>query len=255
MSKERGTIDMNNFFRTDNELSKIESLSDKSTDAKSATSLPKGQVSSKVYGDYYDVSKTITTAGASDPNDFDSTVYNREEIFKTVERNAERLLVKNDGGATLYVITSHIGGLSYSKEVPIYPGELKVYYNIYEIRLRSPTSGTAYRVMEYDLCCNPNISLIPVMPATATIIQGTATGITTVAAQITAVATSIFVCVTVKVRSLGTGTYIAIGDSTAQPFRLTAVGDSHDIDWTGDLSNVYVITDAGNTGSLEYIGG
>ncbi len=246
---------MNDFFRTKNELSKIEALSDKSTDAKSVTSLPKGHVSSKVYGDYYDVSDTITQATASDPNDFDSASYDREEIFKVVERNAEKLLVKNDGGDTLFVIVSHNGGLSYSKEVPIYPGEVKCYYNIYELRLRSPTLGNAYRVMEYDLCCNTNDSLIPVMPATATIIQGTKTLISTVASQIIVAATPIFVCVTVKVRSLGTGTYIALGNSTAQPFRLTAVGDSHDIDWTGDLSNVYVITDAGATGVLEYIGG
>jgi len=246
---------MDNFFRTNNELGKIESLSDKSTDAKSSTSLPKGSVYSKVYGDYYDVSDTIDTAGASDPNDFDSTVYNREEIFKTVERNAEKLLVKNDGGDTLFVIVSHIGGLSYSKEVPIYPGEVKVYYNIYEIRLRSPTATTAYRVMEYDLCCNTNTSLTPVMPQSATIIQGTKTLISTVASQMIVAATPIFVCVTIKVRSLGTGTYIAIGNATGQPFRLTAKGDSHDIDWTGDLSNVYVITDAGATGELEYIGG
>jgi len=226
-----------------------------STDVKSETSIPKGIVKSKVYGDYYDVANTITLAGAADPFNFESNLYNREEIFKVLERNAEKILVKNDGGDTLFVTISHIGGLSYSKETPIYSGELKVYYNVYEIRLRSPTAGTAYRVMEYDLCCNPNLSLLPVLPASATIIQGTKTAIAVAASQITAVATPIFVCVTIKVRSLGTGTYIAIGNAAAQPFRLTALGDSHDIDWTGDLSNVYVSTDAGNTGELEYIGG
>jgi len=142
---------MDNFFRTNNELGKIESLSDKSTDAKSSTSLPKGSVQSKVYGDYYDVSNTIDTAGASDPNDPDSAVYNRERIFEVVERNAERLLVKNDGTDTIYTVVTHIGGASFSKEVPIYTKESKIYYNVYEIRLRSPTLSNAYRVMEYEL--------------------------------------------------------------------------------------------------------
>lgn len=148
MSKENT---MDNFFRTKNELSKIESLSDKSTDAKSSTSLPKGSVQSKVYGDYYDVANTITTAAATNPNDFDSAVYNREEIFQDKERLAERLLVVNDGPDVLYLVVSHIGGLSYSQEVPLYKGESKRYYNVYELRLRSPTAGTAYRVTEYEL--------------------------------------------------------------------------------------------------------
>ncbi len=148
MSKERT---MDNFFRTENELGKIESLSDKSTDAKSATSLPKGQVSSKVYGDYYDVSTTITTAGATDPNDSNSAVYNRERIFEVVERNAEKLLVTNDGSDTMYIVVSHNGGVSFSKEVPLYAGESKIYDNVYELKLRSPTAGNTYRVMEYEL--------------------------------------------------------------------------------------------------------
>jgi len=142
---------MNDFFRNNNQLNNIESLSNKSTDVKSSTSLPKGTVQSKVYGDYYDVSDTIDTAGASDPNDPDSAVYNRERIFEVVERNAERLLVKNDGTDTIYTVVTHIGGASFSKEVPIYTGESKIYYNVYEIRIRSPTLSNAYRVMEYEL--------------------------------------------------------------------------------------------------------
>jgi len=246
---------MDNFFRNNSTTQTTEALADKSTDAKSSTSIPKGIVKSKVYGDYYDVSDTIDTALADDPNNFDDAAYNREEIFKVLERNAEKLLVKNDGGDTLFTTITHVGGLSYSKEVPIYPGEFKIYYNVYEIRLRSPTATTAYRVMEYHLCCNSNTSLQPVMPATSTVIQGTTTGITTVAAQIIAASTPIFKVVTIKVRSLGTGTYIAVGNATAQPFRLTAVGDTLDIDWVGNLNKVYVSTDVGNTGSIEYIGG
>lgn len=251
MSKENS---MDNFFRNTNQ-EKIESLSDKSTDAKSETSIPKGLVQSKVYGDYYDVSNTITVASSADPNDFDSAVYNRERIFEVLERNAERLLVKNDGSDILYVVSTHIGGLSFSREVPIYPGEAKIYYNIYELRLRSSTEGLTYRVTEYNICCNSILGIYTVVPSTNSIIKGTKIDISNIAAQITVASTPIFKVVTVKVRSLGTGTYIAIGDSTSQPFRLNAVGDSHDIDWTDNLNKIYVLTDNGNTGALEYIGG
>ncbi len=108
-------------------------------------------VASKVYNDYYDASHNITVAGATNPNNFDSPVYNRETIAINTGRIAERILVKNDGTDTLFLVISHVGGLSYSAEVPLYTGESKIYYNVYEIRLRSPTQGNAYRVMEYEL--------------------------------------------------------------------------------------------------------
>ena len=111
-------------------------------------------VSSKIYDDYYDISNTITTAASTNPNDFDSAIYNRETIVIDKGRNADRILVKNDGSDTLYLIVSHIGGLSYSHEVPLYAGESKIYYNVHEIRLRSPTQGNAYRVMEYEITPN-----------------------------------------------------------------------------------------------------
>lgn len=114
----------------------------------------KVDVIEKIYSNYYDVSNTITTAGATDPNDFDSSVYNKEQIFVNLERIANKILVKNDGNDTLYVIISHTGGVSYSREVPVYPGETKTYDNVYELRLRSPTVALPYRVMEYKLCCN-----------------------------------------------------------------------------------------------------
>lgn len=102
--------------------------------------------------DYYDIANTITTAAATDPKDFDSTVYNKEQICKIKGRYAEKIAVLNDGSDTLYVIISHgTSTMSYSKEVPIYAGEAKTYYNVYEIRLRSPTAGLPYRVAEYDI--------------------------------------------------------------------------------------------------------
>lgn len=111
-----------------------------------------GDINIHEYTNYYDVSDTITTVGANDPNDFDSNVYNRERIYQILGRNAKRLTVTNDvalGGATLFVIISHEGTIGFSGETPIYPQERKVYFNVYELRLRSPTQGLPYRVTEY----------------------------------------------------------------------------------------------------------
>ena len=245
MSKEK---EMSSFFSSslNNTTEQVTSV----TDVGSCTSRTSETITSRKYNNYYDVSDTIDTAGASDPNDFDSAVYNREEVFKILERNAEILSIINDGSNDLYVIVSHNGGLSYSKEVPVYSGEIKTYYNVYELRIRSTVEDHPYRVMEYDVDQTSAVSELP-----TTVIVGTKTGISNVASQITATSTIIYKAVTIRVRSFGTGTYFAIGDSATQEFRLTAIGDSHDIDWIDNLNKVYVITDAGNTGVLEYIGG
>ncbi len=88
-----------------------------------------------------------------------------------------------------------------------------------------------------------------------TLVVGSKTDISTTSAQITTTSTPINKVVTIKVRSLGTGTYIAIGNSSSQPYRLTAVGMSHDIDTIDNLNKVYIITDAGSTSSIEWFGG
>ncbi len=73
--------------------------------------------------------------------------------------------------------------------------------------------------------------------------------------RLTAGKTPIIKVVTVTVRSLGTGSYIALGNEDEQPRRLLSVGAFLDIDWIDDLSKVIVSTDAGETGCLEWIGG
>lgn len=121
--------------------------------SKSDKARPEGDVEIKRYRNYYDIADTITTAQATDPNDQDSVNYDQEQVFVSLERNAEKIIVSNDGLDTLFVIASHEGGQNFSRERPIYPGENKIYFNIYELRLRSPTAGLAYRVTEYPICC------------------------------------------------------------------------------------------------------
>ncbi len=135
------------------------------TDAKSWEALSRGNLDVRRYANYYDVHGTITTAGASDPNDFDSPVYNVERVFEYLERFSEIIYVTNDGTDLLHVIVSHGGRTRFSTESPIYPKEIKCFFNIYEIRLRSPTTGLPYRVTEYCLHELSEISSIPIEKA------------------------------------------------------------------------------------------
>lgn len=121
------------------------------TNAKSWEAISQGNLYFRRYSNYYDIHSTITTAAASNPNDFDSRVYNVEKVYESLERYAEIIYVANDGTDNLYVIVSHGGRTRFSTEAPIYPGEIKRYFNIYEIRLRSPTAGLPYRVTEYHI--------------------------------------------------------------------------------------------------------
>lgn len=87
------------------------------------------------------------------------------------------------------------------------------------------------------------------------IICGFRDNISTAGVRLTDKITPIIKVVNVKVRSFSGGaSYVALGDEEEQPYRLTAVGDSIDIDWIDDLSKVVAITDAG-TACLEWLGG
>ncbi len=87
------------------------------------------------------------------------------------------------------------------------------------------------------------------------IICGYKDNISSASNRLTDKQTPIVKIVRAKVRSLSGGaTYIALGDEKEQPYRLTAVGSEHDIDWINDLSKVIVSTDTG-TGCLEWLGG
>lgn len=116
--------------------------------------IAQGKIQVNKYRLYYDVNDTITNATATNPNDSESASYDQEQIFNHLERHGEKVVVSNDGSDTLFVIASHDGTSHFSRERPIYPGENKTYYNVYELRLRSPTAGLPYRITEYPLCCS-----------------------------------------------------------------------------------------------------
>lgn len=87
------------------------------------------------------------------------------------------------------------------------------------------------------------------------IICGYKDDISTAGSRLTSKKTPIEMVVTITVRSLGAGSYIAIGNEDEQEKRLTSVGSSIDIDWIDDLSKIVVATDVGTTGCIEWIGG
>lgn len=125
-------------------------------DVKGYKSFPEGDLLLKKYQNYYDNNDIIRTAQIINPNDEDHPNYNRERVFESLERNAEILYVSNDGIYNIYVITSHKGGQSFTRERILYPGEVKEFYNIYELRIRGLAAETPYRVSEYNIntgCC------------------------------------------------------------------------------------------------------
>jgi hypothetical protein len=72
--------------------------------------------------------------------------------------------------------------------------------------------------------------------------------------RLTETSTPILRAINIKVRSLGTGTYIAIGTEDNREFRLNNIDDSIEIDFVDDLKKIHAITDIGSTGELEWIG-
>lgn len=104
------------------------------------------------FTNYYDVVSTIKKEGPEDPNDFDSPVYNKERIYQILERYSDIINVINDDKIQpLFIIVSHEGKTTFSKESVIYPGETKTFFNTYELRFRSAKKGHQYRVTEYPI--------------------------------------------------------------------------------------------------------
>ncbi|MGA3169141.1 MAG: hypothetical protein ABSF14_23845, partial [Terriglobia bacterium] len=123
------------------------------------TNLPKANepVEIKVRPRYYDRTAVILNA-VPNPISAEDPLYNREEIFRYARRKADKLWVINDGKDDLFVRFSSgtDGPESFSDENKIYPGDYKVYYNVFELRLRSPLAGLPYRVSENEIqrgCC------------------------------------------------------------------------------------------------------
>ena len=120
----------------------------------------KSQIDIQKFQNYYDVSYTIETATADNPDDPGSNIYQIVPIYQILERNADIIYVSNDGTSSLFTVISHRGAVSFSMEEEILPGEVKKFYNIREMRFRSPAL-IPYRVTEYEIVKGVSISSLP----------------------------------------------------------------------------------------------
>lgn len=128
------------------------------------TAYSRGDLVKGGFLNYYNLDNSILAVGATDPNDFDSPVYNRERVYESLQRKSPFLQVINHGTDDLFVIVSHAGTTRFTSETQIRPGETKEYLNVYELRLRSPTVGNPYTVTEYyteEICC-PTSGITPI---------------------------------------------------------------------------------------------
>lgn len=117
---------------------------------------------------YYSTQQiAITVATPNKPDNSDSIAnsnavpplpgYDRIPVYDVMNRNSRNISVINDGTTHLFVITSPDGKNFSAQENPILVGESRIFHNIYEMRIRSSSSGDLvtglggiYRVTEYD---------------------------------------------------------------------------------------------------------
>lgn len=92
------------------------------------------------------------------------------------------------------------------------------------------------------------------IPKPTKLICGYRDDIDTAARRLVDKPTPIQMAVTITVRGWGTCTYIALGNEDEQPFLLTGINQSIDIDFIDDLSKIVVRGD-GTGGHLQWIGG
>lgn len=94
--------------------------------------------------------------------------YQTESVYTALQRISPRITVINDGSDTIFVISTP-DSTNWSNEAPILVGEARTFFNVWELRLRSPNAGDItkltggiYRVTEFDFwlaySTNPNRS-------------------------------------------------------------------------------------------------
>jgi len=118
-------------------------------------------------GIYYNTAQTVIVNATANPPagqvlDPDGSTllgtanYQVEQVHTTVQRNAPKIGVINDGTSIIYVISTQ-DAQTWSNESPVLPGEARFFYNVWSLGLRSPVIGNLttgqggiYRATEYD---------------------------------------------------------------------------------------------------------
>lgn len=109
-------------------------------------------------GTYFDTGQLlISIATPTKPTSMDSiadasagiTGYDKQDIFTVLRRKAQHLHIINDGPDTVYAIFT-TDGKTWTDEIIIPFGEARTIWDVYEVRIRSPTLHNKYRMTEYD---------------------------------------------------------------------------------------------------------
>ena len=88
------------------------------------------------------------------------------------------------------------------------------------------------------------------------ILDGTKTDIDATPAPLSATAVAITKGILLKIQSLGGSAFVAIGNSVGQHTKFTVVDTFIFIDWSNDLSNIYVVGDGvGADAEISWTGG
>jgi len=84
--------------------------------------------------------------------DKDIPGYDRIRVFDSMEKTCDITII-NDGPDSIYFIVNR-NGIDHEEEmwsqaeIMLYPGEAWEIFDVYELRIRSETQGTKYRITE-----------------------------------------------------------------------------------------------------------
>jgi len=108
---------------------------------------------------------TLTNAVVNEPliDNVSATGYTQEQIFSILQRLSPELYFINFGPGTVFLRVTK-NGSDFSLQSPVFEGEVKTYYDVFEIRLRSPTANTQYLITEFEYFKQKDISFLSGRP-------------------------------------------------------------------------------------------
>ena len=117
----------------------------------------------------FNTGQVAITMGTLDKPDIDQIAdidkdivgYDRIRVFDSMERKCDITII-NDGSDSLYFIVNR-NGIDHEEEMwsqaelMLYPGEAWKIFDVHELRIRSETQGTKYRITEDDIIVGSTI--------------------------------------------------------------------------------------------------
>ena len=110
-------------------------------------------------GTYFDSGSVTIDVASPDVLDADTIYssgsplipgYTQVLVHDIMRRNSNRLSIINDGPGALYVRASDDGNKFSQIEIALLFGEARTFFNVYELRIRSPDATNQFRATEYD---------------------------------------------------------------------------------------------------------